>query len=193
MDNGSSSHTQSATSIWIVGRNDLYRDRSLAARISWRAVASVGDRNRGPAHRLWWDSSTVVSAYLSRVDVGRAYFGVDQYQDSARYRVLWIGDSNRCCIPAHGEGFDETEVRRVKYDIQSGPISEAPFPYEIPILTGPCKEEVRMGEFVMELWAFMKERKKFWLLPIVVVLVLLGSLIVLTQGSAVAPFIYTLF
>ena len=50
-----------------------------------------------------------------------------------------------------------------------------------------------MGEFVMELWAFMKERKKFWLLPIVVVLVLLGTLIVLTQGSAVAPFIYTLF
>ncbi len=50
-----------------------------------------------------------------------------------------------------------------------------------------------MSDFVMELWAFMKERKKFWLLPIVVVLVLLGSLLVLTQGSAVAPFIYTLF
>ena len=50
-----------------------------------------------------------------------------------------------------------------------------------------------MLEFVSELWAFMKERKKFWLLPIVAVLVLLGSLIVLTQGSAVAPFIYTLF
>ena len=50
-----------------------------------------------------------------------------------------------------------------------------------------------MGEFVIELWAFMKERKKFWLLPIVAVLLLLGSLIVLTEGSAVAPFIYTLF
>ena len=50
-----------------------------------------------------------------------------------------------------------------------------------------------MGEFVMELWDFMKERKKFWLLPIVIVLMLFGSLIVLTQGSAVAPFIYTLF
>lgn len=50
-----------------------------------------------------------------------------------------------------------------------------------------------MGEFLMELWAFMKERKKFWLLPILVVLLLFGSLIVLTQGSAVAPFIYTLF
>jgi hypothetical protein len=50
-----------------------------------------------------------------------------------------------------------------------------------------------MGEFLLELWAFMKERKKFWLLPIVVVLLLFGGLIVLTQGSAVAPFIYTLF
>ncbi len=50
-----------------------------------------------------------------------------------------------------------------------------------------------MIEFAIELWDFMKERKKFWLLPIVVVLMLFGSLIVMTQGSAVAPFIYTLF
>jgi uncharacterized protein DUF5989 len=50
-----------------------------------------------------------------------------------------------------------------------------------------------MGEFVLELWAFMRERKKFWLLPILIVLLLFGGLIVLTQGSAVAPFIYTLF
>ncbi|MBX3350961.1 MAG: hypothetical protein KF747_19745 [Nitrospira sp.] len=50
-----------------------------------------------------------------------------------------------------------------------------------------------MGEFLAELWAFMRERKKFWLLPILVVLLLFGTLIVLTQGSAVAPFIYTLF
>ena len=50
-----------------------------------------------------------------------------------------------------------------------------------------------MAEFVIELWAFMRERKKFWLLPIVLVLLLFGGLIVLTQGSAVAPFIYTLF
>ncbi|HTI29407.1 MAG TPA: DUF5989 family protein [Methylomirabilota bacterium] len=50
-----------------------------------------------------------------------------------------------------------------------------------------------MGDFAVELWAFMRERKKFWLLPIVLILVLFGGLIVLTQGSAVAPFIYTLF
>ena len=50
-----------------------------------------------------------------------------------------------------------------------------------------------MGEFLCELWGFMRERKKFWLLPIVLVLLLFGSLVVLTQGSVVAPFIYTLF
>lgn len=50
-----------------------------------------------------------------------------------------------------------------------------------------------MLEFVKELWEFLRERKKFWLLPIIIFLVLLGSLIVLTEGSAVAPFIYTLF
>ena len=44
-----------------------------------------------------------------------------------------------------------------------------------------------------EFWEFMRVRKKFWLLPIVLVLVLLGFLLVLTQGSAVAPFIYALF
>ncbi len=50
-----------------------------------------------------------------------------------------------------------------------------------------------MSGLVMELWAFMKERKKYWLLPILIVLLLFGTLIVFTQGSAVAPFIYTLF
>jgi hypothetical protein len=46
---------------------------------------------------------------------------------------------------------------------------------------------------VRELWRFMRVRKKYWLLPIVVVMFLLGGLLVLAQGSAVAPFIYTLF
>ncbi|MCG3111073.1 MAG: DUF5989 family protein [Candidatus Manganitrophus sp. SA1] len=50
-----------------------------------------------------------------------------------------------------------------------------------------------MIEFLKDLWGFMKERKKFWLAPIILILVLLGTLIVFTQSSAVAPFIYTLF
>ncbi len=47
--------------------------------------------------------------------------------------------------------------------------------------------------FLFELWTFMKVRKKFWLLPIIVMMVLFGGLVVLSQGSAVAPFIYTIF
>lgn len=50
-----------------------------------------------------------------------------------------------------------------------------------------------MGSFLRELWAFMRERKKFWLAPIILVLLLFGALLVFTEGSAVAPFIYTLF
>ena len=48
-------------------------------------------------------------------------------------------------------------------------------------------------EMLKELWAFMRVRKKYWLWPIFVMMALLGVLIVLAQGSAVAPFIYTLF
>ena len=50
-----------------------------------------------------------------------------------------------------------------------------------------------MISFIKELWAFMQVRKKFWLLPILLVMAILGGLIVLSQGSALAPFIYTLF
>jgi len=48
-------------------------------------------------------------------------------------------------------------------------------------------------ELFKDIWQFLKIRKKFWLLPIIVILVLLGALLVLAQGSAIAPFIYTLF
>ena len=47
--------------------------------------------------------------------------------------------------------------------------------------------------FIKELWAFLRTRRKYWLWPIVIVMALLGILIVLAQGSVVAPFIYTLF
>jgi len=48
-------------------------------------------------------------------------------------------------------------------------------------------------EFIKDLWGFLRQRKKFWLLPLIVVLLVFGVLIVLTAGSAIAPFIYTLF
>ena len=48
-------------------------------------------------------------------------------------------------------------------------------------------------DFLKEFWAFIRARKKYWLLPFFIVLLVFGGLIVLTQGSAVAPFIYTIF
>jgi len=50
-----------------------------------------------------------------------------------------------------------------------------------------------MISFLRELWAFLRVRKKFWLLPVLIVMAVLGGLIILTEGSAVAPFVYTLF
>jgi hypothetical protein len=50
-----------------------------------------------------------------------------------------------------------------------------------------------MIDFIKEFWEFLRERKKYWLLPIIIVLAFFGFLIVLSQGSAVAPFIYTIF
>lgn len=48
-------------------------------------------------------------------------------------------------------------------------------------------------DFLMDLWGFLSDRKKFWLLPLIVVLLSFGALIVLASGSAIAPFIYSLF
>ena len=50
-----------------------------------------------------------------------------------------------------------------------------------------------MGSLISELWAFMKERKKWWLMPVILVMVVVGALLVFAQGSALAPFIYTIF
>lgn len=47
--------------------------------------------------------------------------------------------------------------------------------------------------FLLEFWRFLKARKKFWMLPIIIILVLFGGIIILAQGSAIAPFIYTVF
>jgi len=48
-------------------------------------------------------------------------------------------------------------------------------------------------DFLIELWTFLSKRKKLWLLPIITIMVMLGGLLILSQGSVVAPFIYTLF
>jgi hypothetical protein len=50
-----------------------------------------------------------------------------------------------------------------------------------------------MLELIKDLWAFLRQRKKLWMAPIVIIMVVMGMLLVLTQGSALAPFVYTLF
>lgn len=54
-------------------------------------------------------------------------------------------------------------------------------------------QQMAQRGLAMELWDFMRHRKKFWLLPIIVVMSLLGAVLVFAQGSALAPFIYTIF
>ena len=48
-------------------------------------------------------------------------------------------------------------------------------------------------EFLKELWIFLRARKKFWLMPIIIVMIIFGGLLILAQGSVIAPFIYTIF
>jgi Family of unknown function (DUF5989) len=48
-------------------------------------------------------------------------------------------------------------------------------------------------DFLGDIWGFLRERKKYWLLPIILMLVVIGAIVVFSQGSAIAPFIYTLF
>ena len=64
-----------------------------------------------------------------------------------------------------------------------------------PQVAGDDQESVLRDDmsFLREFWGFMRARKKFWLMPIFVMMFLFGGLVVLTQGSAVAPFIYTIF
>ena len=93
---------------------------------------------------------------------------------------------------AFGKDFLRLKTRPQRQDLldRPRPARAAAAIHEKPILIskGPA-----MGSIIVELWAFMRERKKFWLLPILIMMVIFGGLIVLTKGSAIAPFIYTLF
>jgi len=63
-------------------------------------------------------------------------------------------------------------------------------PHQIPL---KINSEVHMLTFIKEFWSFLAARKKFWLAPIMIVMILLGSMLIAVQGSVVAPFIYALF
>jgi Family of unknown function (DUF5989) len=94
--------------------------------------------------------------------------------------------------------FCHDRVREVL--VRSGPVGSAcgrdledDLPAKLGELAARNWVRKKMLSFAQELWGFLRERKKFWLLPIIIMTAVLGGLIILAQGSAVAPFIYTLF
>src|SRR5207245_7970762 len=108
-------------------------------------------------------------------------------------RRLRPRDANGSCHATLRARSHASALRAGGHDISGPEIGATRCAHDPAVLSIRGTKEIRMAEFALELWAFMKERKKFWLLPIIAVLLLFGGLILLTQGSAVAPFIYTLF
>jgi len=114
---------------------------------------------------------------------------VDQYKDHPRNSVLCGVHTGRTDPTPPLRQSIAPEIRAGCDDVSGRTATEARDTHEEAVLI----QGQGMGGFLLELWAFLKERKKFWLLPIIIVLVLFGTLIILAQGSALAPFIYTLF
>jgi len=81
-------------------------------------------------------------------------------------------------------------VARPRLMAPTGSTDCPPAQQQIPSTTS---SEAHMASFISEMWAFLRVRKKLWLAPIIVVLVGFGALLIVAQGSVVAPFIYTLF
>jgi hypothetical protein len=127
----------------------------------------------------------------SSMDVHWSCIGMDQHQDHPCYWVLRDHNAGRVSNASCRKRPHATAVYCRGHFISRRPCGPSRSAHAPTILV---QEEVgTMLEFVQEVWAFLRERKKFWLLPIILFLGFLGTLIVLTEGSAVAPFIYTLF
>jgi hypothetical protein len=126
----------------------------------------------------------VAAPYLSRMDAFRP--GREPGDDAARAR-----DSLFRYDLAHGAGL-APYGQRPNAEILGSKSKDLPGT-EFKEPERKTGETFLMLDLLADLWAFMRERKKFWLAPIIVVMILLGALIVFAQGSSLAPFIYTLF
>jgi hypothetical protein len=115
---------------------------------------------------------------------------LDKHQDHSGRTVLYALPFNRVFVAPYWKGPDAAQTEPLCQDLQGTAVIAGSIPHATPVLK---RKERPMGEFLRELWAFMKDRKKFWLLPIVLCLLLLGGLVAFTSSSAVAPFIYSLF
>ena len=131
-----------------------------------------------PLNRLWLKFGLLLYKVMNPIVLGLLFF----------VTIMPIG----LVMRAMGKDFLRLQARSQGQELldRSHAAGAAAAIHEKPILIskGPS-----MGSIIVELWAFMRERKKFWLLPILIMMVIFGGLIVLTKGSAIAPFIYTLF
>jgi hypothetical protein len=131
------------------------------------------------AHRAWH-----IKDYLQNLDAHRPCAGLGQHKDCP-----W--DSLLSCFYSNG-AFDEDIPQRPDAPEDGQQSCELSLrQYKTTKRTDG--KDILMIDLLIDLWGFMKVRKKFWLAPIIIILLLLGALIVFSQGSAVAPFIYTLF
>ena len=129
--------------------------------------------------------STVVAALgLSSMDAFRPAREPGHDAARARDRLFRYDRADGDGQAPHGQGPDAEGARSEAEELPGSEHKES------ERKTG---ETFLMLDLLKDLWAFMRERKKFWLAPIILVMILLGALIVFAQGSSLAPFIYTLF
>ena len=166
----------SAISLWRSGTTWHW---ALPLAAAFLLVALVYPRLLGPLNRLWLKFGLLLYKVMNPLVLGHA--------------VLRDHHADR---PGHAgvrQGFPAAAARRQCQELLDRPHpagAAAAVDAQSILILG--KDRI-MGSIIVELWAFMRERKKFWLLPIMIMMVIFGGLIVLTKGSAIAPFIYTLF
>jgi hypothetical protein len=138
----------------------------------------------GPARRLGAASSKNYAWPVSRVDAFWADYEPHYYACYSGYRILLDDSPYGFVETSIWERFYGASLRRLCRELSCREQTRVEVKYG---------ETILVIEFFADLWAYMKVRKKFWLAPLILVMVLLGVLIVVAQGSAIAPFIYTLF
>ncbi len=143
------------------------------------AVGGILCFDRLGAHRAWH-----IKDCLQNMDAHRPFAGLGQHKDRS-----W--DSLLSCFHSNG-AFDEDIPQRPDAP-EDGRQSRELLLRQHKTTKRTDGKDILMIDLLKDLWGFMKVRKKFWLAPIIIILLLLGALIVFSQGSAVAPFIYTLF
>lgn len=130
-------------------------------------------------------ATALAGADVSDLDATGVGPGLVEYPVAAGTGVLWIADAGGAGVALGGTGSVAAAFRTTGGQL-SGRSDAAPGPQ-------PFRETVLMLELWRDVWAFLRERKKFWLMPIIVVLALLGGLLIFAENSVMVPLIYTLF